>query len=165
MWTSYLPTKNSLVLVGLWLVKRNGLCSSLSPSLTRIFSPPFCTFQTCQVPHFCSRWLNPCTEREDAFTLDWSEENNWIFPPPYMIPKVLKLMEHGREIGTLVIPLWTSAPWWAVSTADGTLNNLYGTEWKSHVRKTCFSRPRQAPPFSAKSLVIMFLQGSPQILK
>jgi len=27
MWASYLPTKNSLVLVGLWLVKRNGLCS------------------------------------------------------------------------------------------------------------------------------------------
>ena len=31
MWTSYLPTKNSLVLVGLWLMKRNGLCSQSFP--------------------------------------------------------------------------------------------------------------------------------------
>ena len=81
----------------------------------------FCTSRTCQVPRFCSCWLNQCTEAKDAFTLDWSEGTNWIFPPPYMIPKVLKHMEHGREMGTLVIPLWTSASWWAVCTTDGTL--------------------------------------------
>ena len=89
----------------------------------------FSTFRTRQVPHFCSRWLNPCTEGVDAFTLDWSGENNWIFPPPYLIPRVLKHMEHGGEIGTLVIPLWTSAAWWPLITTDGTQPEEFVRDW------------------------------------
>ena len=46
----------------------------------------FSTFKTRQVPRFCSRWLNPCAEGIDAFTLPWAGENNWMFPPPYLIP-------------------------------------------------------------------------------
>lgn len=41
----------------------------------------FSTFKTRQVPRFCSRWLNPCAEGIDAFTLSWAGENNWMFPP------------------------------------------------------------------------------------
>ena len=41
----------------------------------------FSTFKTSQVPRFCSRWLNPCAEGIDAFTLSWAGENNWMFPP------------------------------------------------------------------------------------
>ena len=37
------------------------------------------------------------------------------------------------------------------------LKNLYGTEWKFHLWKICFSQPCQAPLFSAESLVIVFL--------
>ena len=42
----------------------------------------FSTFRTRQVSSFCSRWLNPCTEGVDAFSLDWSGKNHWIFAPP-----------------------------------------------------------------------------------
>lgn len=79
----------------------------------------FSTFRARQVPCFCSRWLNPCTEAVDAFTQRWSGECNWLFPPPYLIPRVLKHMEHGREEGTLVIPVWTSATWWPLIAPDG----------------------------------------------
>ena len=72
----------------------------------------FSTFKTCQVPRFCSRWLNPCAEGIDAFILSWAGESNWMFPPPYLIPRLLKHMYHGQEYGTLLIPLWSSAPWW-----------------------------------------------------
>lgn len=89
----------------------------------------FSTFRTRQVPRFCSRWLNPCTEGVDAFTLCWSGENNWIFPPPYLIPRVLKHMEHGMETGTLVVPLWTSASWWPLITTDGTQPEAFIQDW------------------------------------
>lgn len=89
----------------------------------------FSTFRTRQIPRFCSRWLNPCTEGVDAFTLSWSGENNWIFPPPYLIPRVLQHLKHGREFGTLIIPLWTSASWWPLVTRDGTQPAAFVHDW------------------------------------
>ncbi len=72
----------------------------------------FSSFRTRQVPRFCSQYLNPMTEQVDAFTADWSGEVNWIFPPPYLTPKVIQHMMYGGEDGTLIVPLWPSAPWW-----------------------------------------------------
>ena len=69
----------------------------------------FSSFKTCQVPCFCSRWLNPLMEYLDAFTESWQSENNWLFPLPYLIPKVLKHLEFSKASGTLVAPMWTSA--------------------------------------------------------
>ena len=39
-------------------------------------------------------------------------ENNTTFPPPYLIPKVLRYIESDQADGTLVVPYWVSAPWW-----------------------------------------------------
>ena len=55
----------------------------------------------------------------DAFTANWSGENNWLFPPPCIIPRVLKHLLFSRANGTLVVPLWTSAPWWPLLTHYG----------------------------------------------
>ena len=79
----------------------------------------FSSFKTSQVPRFCSRWLNPLMEYLDAFTASWQNENNWLFPPPYLIPKVLKHLEFSKATGTLVAPMWTSAIWWPLLTYDG----------------------------------------------
>ena len=77
--------------------------------------------KTRQVPRFCSRWLNPLIEYldADAFTASWQNENSWLFPPPYLIPKVLKHPEFSKVKGTLVAPMWTSAVWWPLLTYDG----------------------------------------------
>ena len=64
----------------------------------------FSSFKTRQVPRFCSRWLNPCMEVLDAFSVRWSRENNWLFPPPYLIPKVLRHLQWSSADGTLVVP-------------------------------------------------------------
>ena len=79
----------------------------------------FSSFKTRQVPRFCSRWLNPSMKYLDAFTASWQSENNWLFPPPYLIPKVLKHLEFSKATGTLVAPMWTSAIWWPLLTYDG----------------------------------------------
>ena len=72
----------------------------------------FASLQTRQLERFCSRYRNPRCEAVYAFTIPWLKENNWIFPPPYLIPRVLKHMSAGGEIGTLLIPQWPSAVWW-----------------------------------------------------
>ncbi|XP_028405221.1 uncharacterized protein LOC114527722 [Dendronephthya gigantea] len=72
----------------------------------------FASNKTKQLPRFSSRYLNPGCESTDAFTVSWTNENNWIFPPPYLIPRVLRHMHIGKEVGTLLMPYCPSAPWW-----------------------------------------------------
>lgn len=62
-------------------------------------------------------------------TIDRFSTSNWMFPPPYLIPRVLKHMDHGQEYGTLVIPLWTSAPWWPLITKDGRHPESFVLNW------------------------------------
>lgn len=38
-------------------------------------------------------------------------------------------MEHSEEIGTLVIPLWTSVSWWPLITTDGTQPEEFVQDW------------------------------------
>jgi len=66
----------------------------------------FASLQTRQLERFCSRYHNPRCEAVDAFLISWLKENTWIFPPPYLIPCVLKHMSAGGEIGTLLLPRW-----------------------------------------------------------
>ena len=61
---------------------------------------------------FAAVWLNSCMEYLDVFTASWNNKNNWLFPPPYMIPRVLKHLKLSSADATLVAPLWLSAPWW-----------------------------------------------------
>ena len=54
----------------------------------------------------------------DAFTASWSGENNWLFPPSCVIPRVLKHSQFSGANGTLVAPMWASASWWPLLTYD-----------------------------------------------
>ena len=65
-----------------------------------------------QVARYCSRYLNPGCKAVDTFTVSWEGENNWLFPPPYLVPWVLRHMSVGMEDGSLLVPHWPSAPWW-----------------------------------------------------
>ena len=72
----------------------------------------FSSFKTRQIPRFCSRWRNPGAEVIDALSVSWSSENNWVFSPPFLVPKVLKHMLRYGADGTLIAPHWASASWW-----------------------------------------------------
>ena len=69
------------------------------------------------------------TEQVDAFTADWSGEVNWILPPPYLVPKVIQHMRYGGEDGTLIVPLWPSAPWWPLLTVNGCYPQSWILDW------------------------------------
>ena len=54
----------------------------------------------------------------DAFTCDWSNECNWLCPPPYLL---LRAIKHAIQIGahgTLIVPRWLSAPFWPMLFPD-----------------------------------------------
>ena len=49
----------------------------------------------------------------DAFTSDWSDENNWLVPPVSMVSRVINhLIIKSNSVGTLVMPKWPSSLFW-----------------------------------------------------
>ena len=85
----------------------------------------FASMITTQLPRFSSKYMNPKCDSTDAFTVCWLGENNWLLPPPYLIPRVIRHMSANKEYGTLLIPYWPSAPWWPLLiTKQGTWNWL-----------------------------------------
>ena len=73
-----------------------------------------------QVPRFNSRCWNPGAEAVDAFTVNWEGENNWWCPPIGLIPRVLRHAQVCRASGSIVVPLWLSAPFWPLLYPYGT---------------------------------------------
>ena len=64
----------------------------------------------------CARFYSwkgdPEAERVDAFTVPWTEDFFYAFPPFSIILRTLqKIAEEGAE-GILVVPLWPSQPWY-----------------------------------------------------
>ena len=74
----------------------------------------FATHYNTQLPRFNSRFWNPGTEGVDAFTCDWSKDMNWLCPPVFLIPRVLRHASKCHARGTLVVPEWPSAPFWPI---------------------------------------------------
>ena len=96
----------------------------------------FASLQTRQLERFCSRYRNSRCEAVDTFTNSWLKENNWIFPPPYLIPRVLKHMSAGGDISTLLLPRWPSAVWCPL------LVNTDGS-WKAFITGSMTFQPYQ----------------------
>ena len=74
----------------------------------------FASHYNSQLPRFNSRFWNPGSEAVDAFTLDWSDENNWLCPLVYLVPRVIQHARKCKAQGTLVVPEWPSAPFWPI---------------------------------------------------
>ena len=79
----------------------------------------FATHYNRHLPRFNSRFWNPDTEAVDAFTCNWSGENNWLCPPIYLIPRVLRHAANPKAVATLVVPEWISSPYWLMLCPDG----------------------------------------------
>ena len=69
----------------------------------------FRSFCTRQPPCYCSRFLNSGAESIDAFTTTRSRENNWLSPPPFLVPKVIKHLKFSEADRILIVSHWESA--------------------------------------------------------
>ena len=53
-------------------------------------------------------------EAVEAFLQDWSKDNDWICPPPGIILKAIRYMNHSCASGTLGVHHWPSFLFWPV---------------------------------------------------
>ena len=72
-----------------------------------------------QLVRFNSRFWDPTSEAVDAFTCNWAGENNWWYPPLYLVPRVLRHAQNTKAQGTLIIPQWISSPFWPLLFPTG----------------------------------------------
>ena len=59
---------------------------------------------------FNSRFLDPLSSGIDAFTYDWSVDNNWLVPPVSLIAHTIKHIQLCKA--ELVVPKWKFAIFW-----------------------------------------------------
>ena len=81
------------------------------------------------LPRFHSRFWNPDCEAMDTFTRSWDFDNNWVCPPPHLVPRTLRHMRSCCAQGTLIVPLWRSAPFWPLLTTDGSHLAHFVEDW------------------------------------
>ena len=81
------------------------LDSKWGPHSLDRFASPYNT----QLARFNSRSWSPGAEAIDAFTLDWSQENNWLCPAfVCFITKVISDLRACSAQGTLIVPFFWS---------------------------------------------------------
>ena len=72
-----------------------------------------------KLARFNSKYFCPNTEGVDAFTEDWSKDNNWVCPPVNLIGSVLRHMEKCKARGTVMVPVWKSSYFWPLLYPNG----------------------------------------------
>ena len=65
----------------------------------------FVSHYNTQLVRLNGRFWDEGSEAVDAFTVNWNGENNWLCPPVYLIPKVLRHAQNCGCEGVLVVPL------------------------------------------------------------
>ena len=85
----------------------------------------FASFYNAQLGRFNSRFWQPNTEAVDAFTQDWSVDNNWLCPPVALVVRTVKHLISCKGAGTLIIPEWPSSFFWPfVNPTTGTVKKF-----------------------------------------
>ena len=88
-----------------------------------------CTYNK-KTKRFNSRFYQPECEAVDAFTQNWNGENNWLFPPPILIPRVIDHMKTCAAEGTLIVPFWKSSVFWTLLCPNGTHFHHWVHDWE-----------------------------------
>ena len=53
----------------------------------------------------------------DVFSFSWTHGNNWLVPLPKLAAREFHKYVYDRASATIVIPEWTSAPFWPLVTS------------------------------------------------
>jgi hypothetical protein len=62
-------------------------------------------------------WLpDPGAMAVDAFTLDWSKFNSYLFPPFSLLGRTIQKMLTDKASGTIIAPIWPTQAWYATLT-------------------------------------------------
>ena len=72
-----------------------------------------------KLKRFNSKFYCPGTENVNAFTEDWSKDNNWLCPPIALVGSTIKHLKLCKASGTLLVPVWRSAYFWPILFPNG----------------------------------------------
>ena len=65
---------------------------------------------------FVTRFYSPLAFATDAFSLTWSENDLFLFPPFSLAGRVIQKVLQDRTSGILVLPKWPTQPWYPLVT-------------------------------------------------
>ena len=85
----------------------------------------FANFNNRKVTRFYFRYWNLEAEGVDAFCHDWGGENNWLVPPVFLVPRVIRHLAECKAEGTLIVPEWVSSPLRPMLFGPQSLYNSY----------------------------------------
>lgn len=66
---------------------------------------------------FYSRFPDPEAESVDAFIKSWKNEFFYAFPPFALILRTIRKIINDKALGVLVVPLWSTQPWFPLFTS------------------------------------------------
>ena len=106
--------------------------------------------------HLLPRFWDPV---KDAFCQDWSQDVLWMNPPFSLLEEVLdKIVREGAQ-GVLVVPVWTSLPWFDIL-------GMIAVHWFNVPHDTCFyagvegylcDRPDGTPELYCSMLLVSWI--------
>ena len=64
----------------------------------------------------------------NSFNSDWSQDVNWLVPPVPLTSRAINHLVKCKAKGTLIVPKWTSSPFWPLIFEDGLEYKPYVTD-------------------------------------
>jgi hypothetical protein len=61
---------------------------------------------------FNSLYWNPGSLGVNSFNSDWSQDVNWLAPQVPLVSRAINHLVKCKAKGTLIVPKWTSSPFW-----------------------------------------------------
>lgn len=97
------------------------LCNGAFENINENFGPftidLFATRLNKKCARFCSRFPDPEAMTVDAFTISWTKEKLYAFPPFAIALKTLRKIILDKAEGTIILPFWPTQPWYPLFTS------------------------------------------------
>lgn len=94
------------------------LDSNIFVSITQVLGAPsidlFASRLNFQTKPYIAWHPDPGAFAIDAFSVDWGKHHFYAFPPFNLIDRVLQKVESDQASGILIVPQWTTQPWFPV---------------------------------------------------
>ena len=71
----------------------------------------FASYLNFQVEHYISCFPDPKASIIDSFSVDWTDQTFYAFPPFSLIGATLAKIRDNQEIGSMILPWWQSQFW------------------------------------------------------
>ena len=96
-----------------WFIAKD-LVKMLTNKWAKVSVDRFASHTNKKTQRLNSKYMCPDSEGVNAFSVDWSNENNWLVPPVYLIPKTIKhfMSSQYSAKAILLCPYWPSSTFW-----------------------------------------------------